>query len=92
MNKVIGLVTACALAFSGTAILATPADAAAKPVKYKNCTALNKKYPHGAGLKGAKDKVKSGKPVTNFKIISKDFYSVNKKMDRDKDKVICEKR
>jgi len=59
--------------------------------KYKNCTYLNKKYPHGAGLKGAKDK--SAKPVTNFTVISTAFYNTNKvALDRDKDNILCEKK
>ncbi len=63
---------------------------AAKP--FANCTALNKKYKHGVGKKGAKDKV-SGKtkPVTNF-VVNNALYAENKKMDRDKDGVACEKR
>lgn len=63
---------------------------AAKP--FANCTALNKKYKHGVGKKGAKDKV-SGKtkPVTNF-VQNTALYNENKKMDRDKDGVACEKR
>ncbi|TXK19581.1 excalibur calcium-binding domain-containing protein [Homoserinibacter sp. GY 40078] len=59
---------------------------------YKNCTELNKKYPHGVGKKGAKDKVRgSTKPVTNF-TVSTALYNANKKSDRDKDGVACEKR
>jgi streptogramin lyase len=59
---------------------------------FKNCTDLNKKYPHGVGKKGAKDKV-SGKtkPVTNF-TQNTNLYNENKKSDRDKDGIACEKR
>ena len=57
--------------------------------EYKNCTALNKVYPHGVGKKGARDK--SSKPVTNFKVSTK-IYNQNKKSDRDKDGVACEKK
>ncbi|WP_045743258.1 excalibur calcium-binding domain-containing protein [Actinoplanes rectilineatus] len=82
---------AVSLAFGGAvAVTATPAAAAAKT--YKNCTALNKTYKHGVGKKGAKDKVRGKtKPVTNFKV-SNALYNANKKMDRDKDGVACEKR
>ena len=59
---------------------------------YKNCTALNKAYPHGVGKKGAKDRVSGkSKPVKNFKV-SNALYKANKKSDRDKDGVACEKR
>ena len=69
--------------------LTLPADAAVK--KYKTCAALQKKYPYGAGVKGAKDKVKSGfSPVKNFKVVSKSVYNASKKLDTDKDKILCE--
>lgn len=60
--------------------------------KFKNCTALNKKYKHGVGKTTAKDKV-SGRtrPVTNFKKHNA-LYKANKHLDRDKDGVACEKR
>jgi len=59
---------------------------------YANCTALNKDYKHGVGKTGAKDKVSgSGKKVTNFKVSTK-VYNQNKKSDRDKDGIACEKK
>ena len=71
-----------------------PADAASST--YKNCTALQKKYPHGVGRSGAKDKVSgSSKPVTTFKRSTKIYKAAikqNKGLDRDKDGVVCEKR
>ena len=81
--------------------MSAPAHAAPKPAHYKNCTALNKVYPHGVGKSGAKDKTaSSSKPVTNFTKDSK-TYSYNdgprnKKtgeydLDRDNDGVACEK-
>lgn len=59
-------------------------------VKYKNCKKLNKKYPHGVGKKGAKDKT-SGKAVKNFKK-SNAVYKANRHLDRDSDGIACEKR
>ena len=67
---------------------AAPSQGAAKT--YKNCTALNKVYPHGVGRKGARDKT-SGKPVTNFKV-SNSLYAANRGKDRDRDGIACEKR
>ena len=68
--------------------------------KYKNCTALNKVYPHGVGKKAAKDHT-SGKRVTNYKV-SNDVYAHNDggskrysgehDLDRDNDGIACEKR
>lgn len=63
------------------------ADAATK--KYKNCKALNAKYPNGVGKKGARDKT-SGDPVTNFRVNTA-VYNANKGKDRDKDGIACEK-
>ena len=68
------------------------ADAATKPVRFKNCAALNKKFPHGVGQTTAKDKVSARvKPVLTF---SKNnaWYLVNKGLDRDHDKIACEKK
>jgi Excalibur calcium-binding domain len=78
-------------------LLAAPAGAAlhhhAKaPALYKNCTNLNKKYPHGLGKAGARDKT-SGTPVTNFKRSTKLYkkaISFNRGLDRDKDGIACE--
>lgn len=78
----------CAAAL--TVMTAQPAEAAT--VTYKNCTALNKHYPHGVGKSGAHDRVSgSSKPVTNF-TRSTATYRANAKSDRDKDGIACEKR
>ncbi|QDP95817.1 excalibur calcium-binding domain-containing protein [Microlunatus elymi] len=70
---------------------ALPAEAAHYKT-YKNCTALNKVYKHGVGKPGAHDKVRGHtKKVTNFKR-SAGLYNANKKSDRDKDGIACEKR
>lgn len=70
------------------------AAAVARPstVKYPNCKKLNKKYKHGVGKKGAKDKVSGRtKKVTNFKK-SNALYAANRHLDRDSDGIACEKR
>ena len=59
--------------------------------KYRNCKALNMKYPHGVGRTGAKDRTKNSKgPVRNF-TINTNIYNANKGLDRDKDGIACEK-
>jgi hypothetical protein len=77
-------------------IVAAPAAEAAVPAKYKNCTALHKHYKHGVGRKGAQDKVKgNSRPVTTFKRSTKIYKAAiraNKRLDRDKDGIACEKR
>ena len=82
------LVAVAALGTPLTAVLAGPADAAAKT--YANCTALNKVYHHGVGRPGAHDHT-SGKPVTNF-TRNAAVYRANKKSDRDGDGIACEKK
>jgi len=67
---------------------AAPSHGAAKT--FKNCTAMNKVYPHGVGRSGARDKT-SGTPVTTFKV-SSSIYAANRGSDRDKDGIACEKR
>jgi Excalibur calcium-binding domain len=87
-----------ALAAASAMLLAVPASAAigsttAIPRLYKNCTNLNKRYPHGLGRVGARDHT-SGTPVTNFKRGTKPYklaLSYNRGLDRDKDGIACEK-
>ena len=71
-------------------VTATAEAAPAKARTFKNCTDMNKVYPHGVGRPGARDKT-SGTPVTNFKR-SKALYNANTKSDRDRDGIACEKR
>jgi len=63
------------------------------PARRKNCTAVNKRYPHGVGKVGAHDKT-TGVPVTNF-AHSNYLYRLamryNRRLDRDKDGIACEK-
>lgn len=56
---------------------------------FANCTALNKVYPHGVGLKNAHDHT-SGTPVTNF-ARKPLVYKANNESDGDKDGIACEK-
>ncbi len=93
------LVVALAVPFSAPSLtqaaVAAPAAAqtAAAKYKFKNCTALNKVYPHGVGKAHAKDHT-SGKPVTNFKhstSLYKKIVGHRSSLDRDKDGIACEK-
>ena len=77
-------------AMTATLLLGTAAPSHAAAKTFKNCTALNKAYPHGVGRTGARDKT-SGTPVTNFKV-SKSLYTANSGSDRDGDGIACEKR
>ena len=72
---------------------AVVATSAAVPAVYKNCTALNTKYPHGVGKLNARDRT-SGSPVTAFKRSTR-LYNIADKyngvLDRDNDGA-CEKK
>jgi Excalibur calcium-binding domain len=64
------------------------------PRLYKNCTNFNKRYRHGVGRVGARDRTKSGDPVRNFlrsNIIYRRAMRYNDDLDRDKDRIACEK-
>jgi hypothetical protein len=55
---------------------------------FKNCTELNKKYPGGVALPGA---VNAGGTTKLTPKYDKKIYEANKKSDRDKDGIACEK-
>ena len=61
-------------------------QAAAKA--FKNCTELNKVYPGGVALPGA---VNAGGATKKEPKYDKALYNANKKSDRDKDGIACEK-
>jgi hypothetical protein len=85
-----GFVVVLALA---AALIAASASSALVPPLYKNCTNLNKRYPHGVGRLGARGHT-SGTPVTNFKRSTRIYrlaISHNRGLDRDKDGIACEK-
>jgi Excalibur calcium-binding domain len=60
----------------------------AAPKVFKNCTELNKVYPGGVAIPGA---VNAGGVTKKEPFYDKALYSANKKSDRDKDGIACEK-
>lgn len=64
-----------------------PSSQAAAKV-FKNCTELNKVYPGGVALPGA---VNTGGATKLTPKYNKKLYTANKKSDRDKDGIACEK-
>jgi excalibur calcium-binding domain-containing protein len=91
VKAVCALVATVAVAFGVTPMAVATA---AVPSPWKNCTQVNKKYPHGVGRAGARDKT-SGVPVTTFRRSTRLYriaMSYNKGLDRDKDGIACEKR
>jgi hypothetical protein len=71
--------------------IAAPDGSDLTPRRYPNCKTLNRYFPHGVGRLGARDRTKSGDPVTNFKRSNR-LYELNRGLDRDKDRVACEKK
>lgn len=74
------LVSVCVI--FGTLFVATSVEAKS----FKNCTALNKKYPYGVAKSAAAAAKQKTTPTVSAKI-----YKANIKMDRDKDGTVCEK-
>ena len=77
------------------AAAAAPANASTDtiPAKWKNCTAVNRRYPHGLGKLHAHDHT-PGVPVTNFKhstLLYNTAMRYNRGLDRDRDGIACEK-
>jgi hypothetical protein len=87
------LVVSFALAAPAAAAVQTTA---ATPALYKNCTAFNKKYRHGVGRAGARDRVRGETPPVTTFLRSTRIYRIairyNDDLDRDDDGVACEKR
>jgi hypothetical protein len=76
-----------------TTLVIVSTAVATTPLVYKNCTNLNKRYPHGIGRLGARDHT-SGTPETTFKRSTRLYriaMSYNKGLDRDKDGIACGK-
>lgn len=81
MKKLLNAVLILGLSLSGSS-----ANAAAKV--FKNCTELNKIHPGGVALPGA---VNAGGTTKLTPTFNKKLYAANKKSDRDKDGIACEK-
>jgi hypothetical protein len=69
-------------------LLSTNPQSFAAAKKFKNCTELNKVYPGGVALPGA---VNAGGATKQTPTYDKKLYEANKKSDRDKDGIACEK-
>lgn len=69
-------------------VLAQSSTGQASAKVFKNCTELNKVYPGGVALPGAVNVGGETKLTPKF---DKKLYEANKKSDRDKDGVACEK-
>jgi hypothetical protein len=87
-GRICVLVVACALALGCVGVAV-----ARVPPQWKNCTAVNARYPHGIGKPGGRDRT-SGEPVTTFKrstALYRLAMTYNRGLDCDKDEIACEK-
>jgi hypothetical protein len=83
---------AVTLGLLGSTLTVMPADAHTTGI-HDNCTNFNKRYPHGVGTRKAHDKT-SGTPVTTFKRSNTIYWAAehhNGDLDRDNDRIACEK-
>jgi Excalibur calcium-binding domain len=92
-RPVIAIVSAALLC---SAAAASPAEAVIKKhVKFANCAAMNKEFPHGvAKAKGLRDKDKKGRILAHgvkTYVVIPAIYNQNKALDTDKDGIVCEK-
>ena len=69
-------------------LLSTNPQSFAATKKFKNCTELNKVYPGGVALPGAANAGGATKQTPTY---DKKLYEANRKSDRDKDGIACEK-
>jgi hypothetical protein len=90
MKKLLTILLSLGLIFGITFGLSNVTQAAKTTVKtYKNCTELNKDYKGGVAQKaGIKNKGGKTKYTPH---VSKELYDANKKSDRDKDLIACER-
>jgi hypothetical protein len=78
------------LVFAFAAILGVSLSAPSNafPKIFKNCIEMNKVYPGGIAKVGA---VNQGGVTKNEPEYDNELYEANKKSDRDKDGIACEK-
>lgn len=91
------LLAATAVALASVTFAALPADAATSAKSYANCTAIHRVYSGGIAKKGVKYNTTHYHGKTYHRALkghvkfSTALYNANKKSDRDKDGIACEK-
>ena len=78
---------------AATVGISAPAEAHSTGI-HDNCTNLNKKWPHGVGTRKAVDKT-SGTRVTTYYRNNDAYWAAerhNSTLDRDNDRIACEKK
>jgi Excalibur calcium-binding domain len=91
------LLAATVIALTATAALALPAEAAPAAKAYANCTAINRVYSGGIARSGVKFNTTHYRGKVYHRALkghvkfSTALYEANRKSDRDKDGIACEK-
>jgi Excalibur calcium-binding domain len=94
----VGVAAAVLIAAPASPANAQPSGGAAVqriPWLYRSCTNFNTKYRHGVGTRFAREKAAGSPAVTTFvrsTLLYNRAMSYNQGLDRDKDRVACEKR
>jgi len=89
MKKIVTILLAFTIAIGFSFSSVNVEAASPKVVTYKNCTELNKVYKGGVARSAS---VKNVGGKTKYKpFVSQAIYDANKKSDRDKDLIACEK-
>lgn len=89
------LAAALALAIAG--IGAVPAGAAPSLTTYSNCSAVHRVYSGGIAKKGVRYNITRYRGVTHHRALhghvkfSTALYNANRRLDRDRDGIACEK-
>ncbi|WP_339315742.1 excalibur calcium-binding domain-containing protein [Paenibacillus sp. FSL R10-2734] len=89
MKKTLNICLAAGLLLTLSIGTVSTANAESKAKTYKNCSALNKDYKGGVAISSSTKNV--GGKTKHKPYVSKELYNANKKSDRDKDGIACEK-
>ncbi len=93
MFRIKHLAAGAAVALVAVGAVNAPTEAHTTAI-HDNCTNFNARFPHGVGTRHARDHVTSGDPVTTFKRSNRIYWRAenhNGDLDRDNDRVACEK-
>lgn len=91
------LIAAAVIAVAAVMTVTVPAEAATAVKHYKNCTAVHKAYSGGIAKKGVTTNTVRSHGKTTHRALqghvkhSTPLYTANRKLDRDKDGIACEK-
>jgi Excalibur calcium-binding domain len=91
-KRILSLIATATLMASPLVVIPASAHAHTTGI-HDNCTKFNKRYPHGVGTRNARDRG-AADPVTNFKRADRIYWEAerhNGSLDRDNDRVACEK-